>query len=70
MNKPISIALVVGGIVLMIYGISASDSVGSSFSRLFTGAPTDRTIWLLLGGIAAIVIGGFGLLRGGPRSNL
>ncbi len=69
MNKPISLVLLVGGIVLIIYGISASDSVGSSFSRMFTGAPTDKTIWLLLGGVAAAIIGGFGLLRGGPRSN-
>ena len=70
MNKPISIVLLVGGIILMIYGISASDSVGSSFSRMFTGAPTDRTIWLLLGGVAATIIGAFGILRGGPRSSL
>ena len=69
MNKPISLILLVGGIALLIYGISASDSVGSSFSRLFTGAPTDRTIWLLLGGLAAAIIGGFGMLRSGPRSN-
>ena len=70
MNKPVSLVLLIGGIILIIYGISASDSVGSSFSRMFTGAPTDRTIWLLLGGLAAAIIGGFGLLRGGPRSSV
>jgi hypothetical protein len=64
MNKPISLALLIGGIVLIIYGISASESVGSSFSRLFTGSPTDETIWLLLGGIVATGIGAAGLLRG------
>jgi hypothetical protein len=64
MNKIISLALLIGGIVLIIYGISAADSVGSDVSRFFTGNPTDRTIWLLLGGIVAAAIGAAGLARG------
>ena len=64
MNKAISLGLIVAGIVLIIFGISASDSVGSDFSRLFTGNPTDETIWLLVGGIALAAIGAFGLFRG------
>ena len=64
MNKPLSIALLATGIVLIIYGIGASNSLGSDLSRFFTGSPTDKTIWLLLGGIVAAVIGATGLLRG------
>lgn|GEM_PF-79951 len=64
MNKAISLALLVGGIVLIIYGISASDSLSSSFSRFFTGSPTDKTMWLLIGGIVAAAVGLFGLFRG------
>jgi hypothetical protein len=64
MNRSISLALLVGGIVLTIYGINASDSIGSSFSRFFTGSPTDKTMWLLIGGIAATVIGLVGVVRG------
>ena len=64
MNKPLSLAILVAGIVLLIYGISASDSIGSEFSRLFTGKPTDETIWLLLGGIVVTAIGAGGLMRG------
>jgi hypothetical protein len=64
MNKPISLALLVGGIILIIYGASASDSIGSGFSRFFTGSPTDKTMWLLIGGAVATVVGAFGLLRG------
>ena len=68
MNKALSLALLVGGVSLIIYGVSASDSVGSSFSRLFTGAPTDKTIWLLLGGIVVAGIGLTGMMRG-AKSN-
>ena len=64
MNKPISLALLVGGIILIIYGASASDSLGSDFSRFFTGSPTDKTMWLLLGGSVAGVVGLVGVLRG------
>lgn len=68
MNRIISLALLVGGIVLIIFGINASESLGSEFSRLFTGNPTDRSMWLLIGGIVAVIAGLFGFLRGGPRS--
>lgn len=63
MNKPVSLALLLSGIILIIYGVSASDSIGSSFSRFFTGSPTDKTIWLLIGGLIALVMGTSGLLR-------
>jgi hypothetical protein len=64
MNKAISLAFLVGGIILIVYGVSASNSVGSSFSRMFTGSPTDKTVWLLVGGAVAAVIGLVGVLRG------
>jgi len=64
MNKTLSIALLVGGIILITYGMSASKSLGSDFSRFFTGSPTDRTIWLLIGGVIVAGIGASGLLRG------
>ncbi|MBI3887131.1 MAG: DUF3185 family protein [Opitutae bacterium] len=63
MNKPVSIALLVAGLILIIYGVAASDSVVSGFSRFFTGKPTDETMWLLLGGAVATVVGAAGLLR-------
>ncbi len=64
MNKPISLALLVVGVILIIYGVSASESLGSDFSRFFTGSPTDRTIWLLIGGAAAAAVGLTGMMRG------
>jgi hypothetical protein len=68
MNKLVSLALLIAGIILIIYGLNASDSLGSSLSRFFTGNPTDRTIWLLLGGIVATGIGATGLMRGSKTS--
>jgi hypothetical protein len=64
MNKPISFALVVGGIILIIYGLAASDSTASGISRFFTGNPTDKTMWLLIGGAVATAAGAIGLFRG------
>ena len=64
MNKILSLALLGGGIALIIYGINASNSIGSDFSRLFTGSPTDKSIWLLIGGIVAALVGAGGLMRG------
>ena len=63
MNKIISLALLAGGIVLIIYGINASNSVGSDISRAFTGNPTDKTIWFLVGGVVAAAVGAAGLMR-------
>lgn len=64
MNRTVSLAVLVIGVVLVIYGLSALDSIGSSFSRLFTGAPTDKTMWLLIGGIVCSAVGLAGVVRG------
>ncbi len=64
MDKTISLALLAGGILLVIFGVSASNSFSSDVSRVFTDAPTDKAIWMLVGGVVAAVIGLAGLLRG------
>jgi len=66
MNKATSLALFVVGIVLIFFGLNATDSLTSDFSKLFTGAPTDKAIWLLLGGIVCAITGLVGLIRGRP----
>jgi len=63
MNKLLSLALLVVGVILIIWGISASDSVGSGLSRLFSGSPTTKTICLLIGGFIAALAGLAGVLR-------
>lgn len=68
MNKAIGIAMLVVGVILVGYGISAADSFASDISRFFTGQPTDRTMWLTLGGVALIIIGGVGTFTGGKAA--
>ena len=57
MNRTFSLALLVGGVVLMIIGISATNSFSSDVSRFFTGSPTDKAVWMLIGGIVASIAG-------------
>lgn len=64
MDKTISLAILAGGIALVIFGITAANSVSSDFSRFFTDAPTDKAIWLLVGGAVATIFGLVGLMRG------
>ena len=68
MNRVFGLALFVVGIILLFMGINASESVGSDISRLFTCKPTDKAIWLMLGGVLSIIVGAGGLLvyRGEP----
>jgi uncharacterized membrane protein YidH (DUF202 family) len=63
-TRVISVAVLAGGILLLILGINAYNSSSSDISRLFTGSATDKSIWMLVGGIAATVLGLVGLSRG------
>jgi hypothetical protein len=68
MNKIISLALLIGGVVLIVVGINATNSFGSDVSRFFTGSPTDKAVWMLIAGLVAVVIGLSGALRGSKGS--
>ena len=67
-NKAISLALLAGGVLLLILGINASNAFSSDVSRLFTGSATDKAIWMLVGGVAGIAIGLVGLVRVSGKS--
>ena len=68
MNKIASLALLVGGVVLMIIGINATNSFSSDVSRFFTGSPTDKAVWMLIGGIVATGVGLAGTLRSSKQT--
>jgi hypothetical protein len=61
--KAISLAILAGGVVLLILGVNAYDSTSSDISRLFTGSATDKSVWMLAGGVVLAVLGLVGLLR-------
>ena len=57
MHKILSLALVAGGLVLIVIGVNATNSFSSDVSRFFTGSPTDKAVWMLIGGIVTAVAG-------------
>lgn len=59
-NRILGIVLLVVGLLLVGFGLNASDSVADSVSEGFTGRFTDKTMWYLIGG-AALAIGGLAL---------
>ncbi len=57
MNKILPLALLTAGVLLIVFGVAATDSFSSDVSRFFTGSPTDKAVWMLLGGAVATVVG-------------
>lgn len=57
MRNLAGIVVVVVGIVLIVWGANASQSVSSDISRFFTGAVTNKAIYLIVGGAVALVVG-------------
>ncbi len=57
MRAFMGLMIVMAGVLLMIYGLNASDSFYSQVSRLFSGATTDTSIWLMVGGVFAVLVG-------------
>ena len=57
MNKTLGFVLLGVGIALIVFGVSASDSIGSDVSQAVTGTPTDKALWLLIGGLGVTIAG-------------
>jgi len=55
------------GVILLGFGINATGAPVDRLSETLTGQYTDRTMWYLIGGGAAIVAGGLLALFGGKR---
>jgi amino acid permease len=52
-----ALAFLVIGIMLLVFGFLSADSITSSFSKFFTGHPSDRSMWLIIGGLLCLCIG-------------
>ena len=57
MQRIIGLVLLIGGIILIVMGVTASRSFGDRLSDFFTGHLSETTIWYLIGGIALAVVG-------------
>ena len=68
MQRFAGIAVLVVGIVLIVWGANASQSAGSEISKFFTGAATNKSIWLLVGGAVALIAGASMAFTGRKRS--
>jgi multisubunit Na+/H+ antiporter MnhB subunit len=70
MNNIAGLVVLALGIVLLIFGFNESQSLSSDVSRFFTGNPTDRAVWMLIGGVIAVLAGLFlsitGIRKRGP----
>jgi hypothetical protein len=69
MQTVVGMAFLVVGVGLIMFGMHAAASVSSRFSELFAGTPSDRTIWLVVAGVAAAMVG-LGRLLAGRRRTL
>lgn len=59
MSKAVSLAVLVVGIILLVYGLNAGDSLASETKEIVTGTPTDKSMVLIILGVVGIVVGGF-----------
>ncbi|CAM3844082.1 DUF3185 family protein [Rheinheimera salexigens] len=63
MNKIVGLALLVAGIILLYFGYTEYNSFASQATEMVKGSPTDNSIWLLVGGAIAAIIGIGALLK-------
>jgi hypothetical protein len=61
-------ALLAAGVVLFIIGMNASHSVADRWSNFFSGHFTDATVWYIVGGIAAAIVGLVLVTLGGRKT--
>lgn len=59
-NKQLlGLILLVIGAILLYFGWQSTQSVGDQLTEAMTGRFTDETMWLLIGGAIALVVGAF-----------
>jgi hypothetical protein len=58
-NRLLGFVLLAVGIVLLVMGYNAAQSVGSQFKQAFSGSMSDKATLLYLGGAVATAIGAY-----------
>ena len=59
MQKVIGAICLVVGILLLVQGHDMAQSIGSEVKQAFTGAPTERSTYFYIAGIALTIFGVF-----------
>ena len=65
-QRILGLLILVGGVILLIVGINASNSIADQVTNTWTGHFTNHTTWYIIGGIA-IGIAGLSMMVFGPR---
>ncbi len=63
-DRIIGITLLAAGAALLAIGYRSSGTPVDQISEAFIGRYTDRTMWYIVGGIAAMIGGGLMAMRG------
>ena len=63
MGKIVGLVLLAVGAMLLYWGYETQQSVSSQVTELVTGTPSDKAMWLLIGGAACIVTGLYAMVR-------
>ena len=62
MNKLTGVICLAVGIVLLVWGHNVAQAVNSQVKNLFTGEPTDKAMYLYIGGAVLCAVGVFQLV--------
>lgn len=57
MRNPLGFSVAIAGVVLVIFGVTASGSLSSHVSNTVREAPSDASILLIIGGLVVTGIG-------------
>ncbi len=66
-QRILGVMMLVAGVILLIMGLNATESVSETVNEAFTGTFSDQTIWYLIGG-AVLAVGGLLLALSGGRA--
>ena len=66
-QRILGLVVLVIGILLLYFGLHATDSVGESIKEGVTGKYTDKTTWYIIGGAAGVIGGAALAFVGGGR---
>ncbi len=56
-NKILGVVLLILGVVLVLFGLNATESPAEEISEAVTGRYTDQTMWYLIGGAVSALVG-------------